>query len=130
MKSLALAITAALAFSTANAKAQDVIEIDPTAPSKPMTTSDPAKTDPRKADGDWARGVMARAAGGKGEAEKAPICERNPDRSPHGVVWGEIGTGGYRSIGTVVTTPVCDCGELTVGVSQGQNEMGGRGRRR
>jgi len=65
--------------------------------------------------------------------EKAPArtaCAAPADRKPHGLVWGSAGTGGYRSMGAVVTQPIGDCASVTVAVSR--TEGGGlrpRGRR-
>ena len=56
-------------------------------------------------------------------AEHAPqdtadrrACPTRADDRPHGAVWGGVGTGGYRNVGGVVTQPLGDCGQITLGV--------------
>jgi hypothetical protein len=43
-----------------------------------------------------------------------------PDRSPHGSVWGGVGTHGYRNIGGVVCIPVGDHSRVTLAVDSTQ----------
>ena len=38
------------------------------------------------------------------------------DRSPHGQVWGGVGTHGYRNVGGVVCVPVGDNSRVTIAV--------------
>jgi hypothetical protein len=89
--------------------------------------------DRRQADGDWARRVMAGQSTATDEADydeaDARGCHRNPDRNPHGEVWAGIGTGGYNTVGAVVTQPIGDCGEVTVAISRTEGGRIHRGRR-
>lgn len=50
--------------------------------------------------------------------ERRSACGMPSNRKPHGAVWGGIGTGGYRSVGGVVTQPLGDCGEVTVAIDR------------
>jgi hypothetical protein len=83
----------------------------------------PADENSPEAIGAWARGVMAGQPSREAVAG-APApggrCPAPPDSKPHGEVWAGIGTGGYREAGGVVTQPVGDCGEVTLGVSRTQ----------
>ena len=54
-------------------------------------------------------------------------CAAPEDRKPHGMVWGAVGTGGYREVGGVATQPIGRCGSVTVMINR--TEGGGyRGR--
>ncbi len=89
---------------------------------------------------EWARRVLARANGElpptderaeqMAEAGVTPGkngCVRNPDRSPHGEVSVAVGSRGYREAGGVVTQPIGDCGQITIGIgtSRGGGYFGG-----
>ena len=72
--------------------------------------------------GAWARGVMADAASPgaaqPGQPAGARTCvPASPDGKPHGEVWAGAGTHGYREAGGVVTEPLGQCGQLTIGIS-------------
>jgi hypothetical protein len=81
----------------------------PAAEGSARPISDPAMVDPQ------ADGSEAGARSGE-----RPGCRPPPDRKPHGEVWAAIGTGGYRSVGGVVTQPIGDCGFITIVVSHAQ----------
>lgn len=54
-------------------------------------------------------------------------CDAPPDRKPHGMVWGAVGTGGYREAGAVVTQPIGRCASVTVMINR--TDGGGYDRR-
>jgi hypothetical protein len=61
----------------------------------------------------------------------APGCSAasaatDPDRRPHGEVWGGVGSHGYREAGGVVTAPVGKCGSVSVLVDRTEGGLGGR----
>lgn len=96
---------------------------------EPQASSD---YDKRKEMGDWARGILDRAASGEPAPPEvdepgARGCRPPSDRRPHGVVWGTVGTDGYSDVGVIVTQPIGDCGSATVAVSRTEN---GRAHRR
>lgn len=110
----------ALAFATPAAAEEAVATADRAASApaaieaSPLPDAAPAGADPEAPD---ARAhPRARSRG----------CEPPPDRKPHGEVWAGIGTGGYRSVGGVVTQPIGNCGSLTVGVSYERGRYGPR----
>ena len=89
---------------------------------------------------EWARRVLARANGDlpptderaeqMAEAGLTPGrngCIRNPDRTPHGEVSVAVGSRGYREASGVVTQPIGDCGQITIGIgtSRGGGFFGG-----
>jgi hypothetical protein len=89
---------------------------------------------------EWAHRVLARANGqlpptderALAAAEAGQVvgkggCVRNPDRSPHGEVSAAAGSRGYRGVSGVVTQPVGDCGQVTIGIDM--SKSGGYGRR-
>ena len=101
---------------------------------QPAAEAPPAETsgeDRQKTDnGAWARRVMAGKPGDEAAADKtANGCQRNPDRAPHGEVWAGVGTGGYNTVGAVVTQPIGDCAEATIAVSRTEGGNIRRGRR-
>lgn len=137
----ALVAALALAAGAGAAAAQEAIQtgdgaIAPPVAEAPRRASlDPAAEKARE-NADWARGVIDRAARGEPardgpetEAEMASRCPQPPDRKPHGEVWAGVGTGGYNTVGGVVTQPIGDCGSATVAISRSHNAWG-RGRRR
>jgi hypothetical protein len=84
----------------------------------------------KSANGDWARRVLAGQPGDR-PAGDAPAkgCQRNPDRAPHGEVWVGAGSGGYNTVGAVVTQPIGDCAQATVAISRTEGGNIRRGRR-
>lgn len=89
----------------------------PPAESSPAPIADEQSPD---AIGAWARDVIAgRPSAAAAQAGKAQACPAS-DGKPHGEVWAGVGTGGYREAGGVVTQPVGDCGQVTIGVSRTQ----------
>ncbi|MCR5877917.1 hypothetical protein [Phenylobacterium sp. J367] len=99
-----------------------------TAPIAVATTSSPGDERRPREIGAWAQGVLDGRPAEAADAEGAPRSRCPPnDGKPHGEVWGSVGTGGYRSVGGVVTQPIGECGSVTVGVSKSE---GGYGRRR
>jgi hypothetical protein len=134
MKRFLVLSLAAAALAT-SALAQEAISTRPadSAPppaAAPVTGLDEPSADQNQA-ADWARRVLARANGelpptderaeAAAEAGLPPPgkggCVRNPDRSPHGEVTVAAGSRGYRGAGGVVTQPVGDCGQVTIGIS-------------
>jgi hypothetical protein len=135
MKPFAFALVLAAAVIGFPAFADEIIVTHPVQATAVEAPAAPPIADPelaqRKANGDWARRVMAGARGEEDIRDEAPRgCQRNPDRSPHGEVWVGVGTGGYNSAGAAVTAPIGDCGEATVAVSHTDWGRSGRGRRR
>jgi hypothetical protein len=127
-------VLAALLVAPA-AMADEVITTGANAPPIPAAEAPPA--DPpadeaakARAIGDWAGRVMAGQPHPEEitEAKTKKGCVPAADRKPHGQVWGGIGTGGYRSVGGVVTQPIGDCARVTIAVEH--SEGGGRWRRR
>ena len=108
----------------------------PPPPSAAPVASLDEPTDNQAQAAEWARRVLARANGQLPPTdERAPEgyaqagegrrgCIRNPDRSPHGEMEVAVGTGGYRSASGVVTQPIGDCGQITIGIG---TSRGGRG---
>lgn len=94
----------------------------PAAEALPGTT--PAEDRRAREIGDWARGVLD----GRPSEETQTAARRCPasDGKPHGEVWAGIGTRGYRTIGGIVTQPLGDCGQVTVGVSRTESDFGRR----
>lgn len=140
-----LALSSVLALAAGAAFAQEAMTTRPAdgpAPPPPAPVADldrPSSQQDQAAD--WARRVLARANGqlpptderaealaaaGVNPEDIKKGCVRNPDRSPHGEVSASVGSGGYRGGGFVVTQPVGDCGQVTIGIS---TERGGYGRR-
>jgi len=84
--------------------------------------------------GRWAKDVIAGRPTASAEAPESPpqkassTCAQPADRKPHGQVWAEVGTGGYRRVGGVVTQPIGECASVTVAVEKA--EGGGFRRRR
>ena len=113
-------LCAALTLCTTVASAQEIIEIDRTPRGEPSRRLNPEETKAEAA-GAWAQEVLDRAVGvpaAGAEPERRARCDADPDRAAHGEVWGEVGTGGYRSVGGVVTQPIGACGQLTIGIGQ------------
>lgn len=136
---LALALTAAASAAFAQ-EAITTRSTDNTAPppAAPVTDLDQPTANQAQA-AEWARQVLARANGqlpptderaiDMAEAGQTPDkngCVRNPDRSPHGEVSVAVGSRGYRSASGVVTQPIGDCGQITIGI--GTSRGGGFGR--
>jgi hypothetical protein len=103
-------------------------------PAAPPQLPEPARAPDRRAAeiGAWANDVLAgRRSRDEAEARTAeaagPRCPPTDGR-PHGEVLGEVGTGGYRSVGGVVSQPVGDCGRVTVGISRTEGRFGHRRR--
>jgi hypothetical protein len=139
-------LSLALAAIGSAALAQEAIATrgtDNSAPpaAAPVTALD-APTDNQAQAAEWARRVLARANGELpptderaeqlAEAGQAPGkngCVRNPDRSPHGEVSVAVGSRGYREASGVVTQPIGDCGQVTIGIgtSRGGGYYGGYG---
>ena len=131
MKLAALVSVSLLTLASA-ARADEVIathtNAQPAAEAAPAETSgqDRQKTE----NGAWARRVMAGQPGDEAAGDKtAKGCQRNPDRAPHGEVWAGVGTGGYNTVGAVVTQPIGDCAEATIAVSRTEGGNIPRGRR-
>jgi hypothetical protein len=145
MKRIVLLALALSSLATA-ALAQEAIatrSTDAGAPpvAAPVTNLDAPSQDQVQA-AEWARRVLARANGqlpptderaeAAAEAGLPPGqgkggCVRNPDRSPHGEVSAAVGSRGYRGVSGVVTQPVGDCGQVTIGIDMSKG--GGYGRR-
>jgi len=117
MRSAALVCLAILAASPAVA-GEAVATAGDGAPPPAAAVSGLPDTDPASADGPQAEGAQA----ARGDAPRRG-CEQPPDRKPHGEVWAGIGTGGYRSVGGVVTQPIGRCGSVTVGVNYDRNRF-------
>ncbi len=139
---LALALTAvasaALAQEAIATRSTDNAAPPPAAPVASL--DEPTQNQAQAAE--WARQVLARANGQLpptderavelAEAGQAPGktgCVRNPDRSPHGEVSVAVGSRGYREASGVVTQPIGDCGQITIGIgtSRGGGYYGGYG---
>jgi hypothetical protein len=138
-----LALSSVLAMAATAALAQEAMATRPAdspapPPAAPVADLDRAPSEQDQA-AEWARRVLARANGqlpptderavAMAEAGISPEdakrgCVRNPDRSPHGEVTASVGSRGYRGVGGVVTQPVGDCGQVTIGISTSQG--GGR----
>jgi hypothetical protein len=134
MKTIAATILACALAGAAPAYAQEVIQThagESPAAEAPRETLPSPDRDRRQANGEWARKVMAGEPTGEGDDELADAkgCRRNPDRNPHGEVWAGVGTGGYNTVGAVVTQPIGDCAEVTVAVSRTENARPHRRRR-
>lgn len=134
--SLSALETAALAQEAIATRRADT----PAPPSAAPVTDLDEPTDNQAQAAEWARRVLARANGQLpptderavelAEAGRTPGkngCVRNPDRSPHGEVSVAVGSRGYREASGVVTQPVGDCGQVTIGVgtSRGGGYYGG-----
>jgi hypothetical protein len=139
---LALALTAvasaALAQEAMSTRSTDIAAPPPAAPVTGL--DEPTQNQAQAAE--WARQVLARANGQlpptderaleMAEAGQTPGkngCVRNPDRSPHGEVSAAVGSRGYRGVSGVVTQPIGDCGQITIGIStsRGGGYYGGYG---
>ncbi len=136
---LALALTAL----ATGALAQEAIATRPADSPSPQASAAPVASldQPTQNQDDaaaWARRVLARANGqlpptderaeaGQLAGDGQGGCVRNPDRSPHGEVSAAVGSRGYRGVSGVVTQPIGDCGQITIGISSQQG--GGYGRR-
>ena len=132
MKRFAAALVASALLGAAPALAQEVIQThagESPAAEAPATPSVGPDRDQRQANGDWARRVMAGKPTDDLDEDAAKGCRRNPDREPHGEVWAGVGTGGYKTVGAVVTQPIGDCAEVTVAVSKTDQGRIRRGRR-
>ncbi len=137
---LTLALTAAASAALAQ-EAMSTRSTDSNAPppAAPVASLDePTRNQAQAAE--WARQVLARANGQlpptderaleMAEAGQTPGrngCVRNPDRSPHGEVSVAVGSRGYREASGVVTQPIGDCGQITIGIgtSRGGGYYGG-----
>jgi hypothetical protein len=119
-----LAVLLALAVVAAGAAARADEPIRTGAPGPPPAAEPPAplaQKDSPEAIGAWARGVLAGAPAAAETAAERPARACPPsDGKPHGEVWAGVGTGGYRELGGVVTQPVGDCGQVTIGVSRAE----------
>ena len=138
---LSLALTAiggaALAQEAMSTRPAD----SPPPPAAAPVTSLDEPSDSQVQAAEWARRVLARANGElpptderaeqMAEAGITPGegkgCVRNPDRAPHGEVSVAVGSRGYREVGGVVTQPIGDCGQITIGIgtSRGGGYFGG-----
>jgi hypothetical protein len=131
MKRFAATLIVIALTGAAPALAQEAIQThsgeNPGAEAPAAATPSSPDRDQRQANGDWARRVMAGQSTDESEDVDSRGCRRNPDRRPHGEVWAGVGTGGYKTVGAVVTQPIGDCSEVTVAVSQTDQ---GRVRRR
>jgi hypothetical protein len=134
MKQIAATLLALALVGASSAAAQEAIQThsgeSPAGEASAQPKPGPDR-DPRQANGDWARRVMAGVpteesaddlSDGKG-------CRRNLDRNLHGEVWAGVGTGGYNTVGAIVTQPLGDCAEVTVAVSRTDNGRVSRRRR-
>lgn len=128
MRNAALAVALGLAFASPGLAQQAADRPsglpsgeDPDSPAAEAPTVWAASNGERDR-GDTARADDARDAARSGRSR----CGRKADPDPHGHVWAEVGTGGYRSAGAVVTQPLGDCGSLTVGVSKTEGRVYGR----
>lgn len=141
-----LVLSCVLALTGATAFAQEAMTTRP-ADSPPPPEAAPVADlyrAPSEQDqaAEWARRVLARANGqlpptderaerlaeaGVNPEDIKKGCVRNPDRSPHGEVSASVGSRGYRSVGGVVTQPVGDCGQVTIGISTSQGGLFGPG---
>jgi hypothetical protein len=135
MKRIALPLLLAASLTSPAAWADEVITTNANAPPPPAAEAPPPappidEAAKAQAIGDWAQRVMAgeRHPEEIAAADRKKGCVPAADRKPHGQVWGSIGTGGYRSVGGVVTQPIGDCSQVTIAVEH--TEGGGRWRRR
>jgi hypothetical protein len=131
MRLAVFAAVPVLAFASAAA----VDEAIPTHTDQPPAAEPAAAPvvgdDPRQANGDWARRILAGQSSEKQDREAdGKGCRRNDDRKPHGAVWAGVGTGGYRNVGGVVTQPIGACGSATIAIDHTQFDGIRRGRRR
>jgi hypothetical protein len=136
MKRTAL-LSLALALATVGgaAFAQEAIatrRADTPAPPAAAPVADlEAPSDNQTQAAEWARRVLARANGELPPTDERAVdlaeagitpqdarrgCVRNPDRSPHGEVSVAVGSRGYREASGVVTQPIGDCGQITIGI--------------
>ena len=139
---LSLALTAiggaALAQEAMSTRPAD----SPPPPAAAPVTSLDEPSDNQAQAAEWARRVLARANGqlpptderaeelaaaGWTDEDVKRGCVRNPDRSPHGSMSVAVGSRGYRGVSGVVTQPIGDCGQLTIGIgtSRGRGFYGG-----
>jgi hypothetical protein len=134
---LSAAATAALAQEAIATRGTD--DTAPPAAAPVASLDEPTQGQAQAAE--WARRVLARANGQlpptderaeqMAEAGVTPDqgkgCIRNPDRSPHGEVSVAVGSRGYREASGVVTQPIGDCGQVTIGIgtSRGGGYYGG-----
>lgn len=140
---LSFALAAAM---TGAALAQEAIATRPADNPAPPAAAPVADLEQPTTDQDqaaeWARRVLARANGqlpptderaeelaaaGWTDEDVKRGCVRNPDRSPHGSMSVAVGSRGYRGVSGVVTQPIGDCGQLTIGIgtSRGRGFYGG-----
>ncbi|WP_334163358.1 hypothetical protein [Phenylobacterium sp.] len=124
----------ALAFGPAAAAEEAMATAGASASPPPAAETPPAAPGPTAAEdraareiGDWARGVLDGRPSEEIAAAGASRCPASDGR-PHGQVWAGIGTRGYRTVGGVVTQPLGDCGQVTVGVSHTESDFGRRRR--
>lgn len=115
-------VLAAASFATGSA-AQEAISTAAGAPTggapEPASTA-PIRLPDRIDTGD----DIVRSVGPCGAPAKA---DGKPDRSPHGEVFGGVGTRGYREAGGVVCLPIGDRAAVTVAVDAGRiGDRGGR----
>jgi hypothetical protein len=129
MKLVAPAVALSLVL-VSSAWAQEAVEPAPdSVPVSADSLETAAGDESVQADDGWVDHVAARDGEERElDAPRSSRCAPHHDGERHGQVWAEVGTGGYRSAGAVVTQPLGDCGTLTVGVSK--TEGGGLWRRR
>ncbi|MEO8811635.1 MAG: hypothetical protein ABI376_01825 [Caulobacteraceae bacterium] len=89
----------------------------------PTAAAPPLRIDSQPAFDD--RGPIVGPCGGVAKAGRDG--EIKPDRNPHGVVYGGVGTHGYNEVGGVVCQPIGDRSSLTIAVDRTQYP-GARGR--
>lgn len=69
--------------------------------------------------GAWAQRVVdGKSTAEPQEAPASRPCALAGDGKAHGEMWAGLGTGGYRSIGGVVTQPLGPCARATVAISR------------
>jgi hypothetical protein len=113
---MSLVIGAALAFSL-GARAQEAIPTAANSPgggAPPAVGGGPVILGDKTSDIDDRGPVMVGPCGGV--AKSVDGGPPKPDKSPHGEVWGGVGTHGYREAGGVVCVPLGDNSQVTVAV--------------
>jgi hypothetical protein len=116
-KTLLAAVTISLIGSSA--LAQDGPPAAAAAADEAPTLINNADQDAARANSEWVRRVLAGESTDDAKTKTAAKdCDRNLDNKAHGVVWGSVGSGGYKSGGAIITQPVGDCSSITVGYEQ------------
>ncbi|MDB5448806.1 MAG: hypothetical protein JWQ97_4123 [Phenylobacterium sp.] len=129
---LLLSLLCLSAAAASGARADEVIKTgaDGAPPSAEAPAGPIATDEGARATGVWARGILSGQPVADAKPSQGQGCEAPADRKPHGEVWAGVGTGGYRTLGGVVTQPIGACGQATIAISHTEGGLGGTWRRR